>query len=130
MANEFVIDTELVLRFAAAMMPIQPHLAETLVRSVRTRSAISTVKSVQMLWRSVGFAGGETLEAEFSRGELLYLAQLAEADPERIAWSQGAARQRRRQEALNEASQRLGFKTWRRLETAVVNGDVRLKLER
>ena len=130
MANEFVIDTELVLRFAAAMMPIQPHLAETLVRSVRTRSAISTVKSVQMLWRSAGFAGGETLKGDFTQDELLHLAQLAEADPERIAWSQGAARQRRRQEALNEAARAIGYETWRRLETAVVNGDVRLKLER
>jgi hypothetical protein len=40
------------------------------------------------------------------------------------AWRDGTRneRQRRRQAALDEAAQAAGYETWRRLETAVVNG--------
>lgn len=35
-----------------------------------------------------------------------------------------AMRQRRRAERLNELAQAVGYETWRKLETAALNGDV------
>lgn len=60
-------------------------------------------------------------------GETIAEAQSDEAPPRRRhnpAWRDNtrAERQAKRLAALNEAAQAAGFETWRRLETAVVNG--------
>lgn len=38
-------------------------------------------------------------------------------------------RQSRRRQALNKAAQALGFETWGKLETAVINGKVKLLIK-
>lgn len=65
------------------------------------------------------------LEADFSQDEIAGIFQLVNVPASEITWepSPEAARQRRRGTALDEAAKRLGFETWRRFETAVINGD-------
>jgi len=39
------------------------------------------------------------------------------------------SRQQRRRQSLNELAQALGFDSWGKLETAAINGDIKIKIE-
>lgn len=123
-----VVQADLVREWARTLTPYQPHLVEKALRALEARAAVSFVKAIDLLWRSAGEQAGREMEEQFTRDELLHVAALSHAKPEQLAWSASAARQRRRVDALNEVAQSLGYETWTRLETAVING-ARLKID-
>lgn len=81
-----IVSPGLVRQFAVALMPYQEGMALKLIRFLNARSAVSMVKSMDILWRTGGPGAGVALAERFSQRELLYLANLSKADPQTLRW--------------------------------------------
>lgn len=127
----YYIDQKLLRRFAEWMMAQEPtYAAGKLLRAVDSKSLVigAHLKSAINSADLHGFR--ERMHQEFSLEECEAILGPMGAPASMITWepSPEAKRQRRRSTALDEVAQGLGFETWRRFETAVLNGDVTIKL--
>lgn len=125
-------DQHVLGRFAEWLIAHAPtHSAHKLLRGVQTKSPVIG-RHVMQAWENADDrqALRERLHQDFSTEEIAQIFAIAGAGPGDVTWSTSAMRQRRRLEALDDAAKRMGYATWRRLETAVINGDIRLTTER
>lgn len=122
------IDQDILLRFAEWLVAHEAsHSAFTLLKSVQSKSPIIGARL-----RGADQGTREAFEEDFSTEERAAVLALMSATPETVSWepSADATRQRRRASALDHAAQRLGFDTWRRFETAVINAAVEIEIKR
>jgi hypothetical protein len=119
-------DQQLLIRFAQWMCGRYfSNAASKLLKAAQGKSPMIGRHVKSALDNATGFSLAE-LENAFSEEERLAILSLVNAPASEITWepSPTAARQRRRAAALDEAARRLGYESWRKLETAVVNGAI------
>ncbi|WP_110515294.1 hypothetical protein [Herpetosiphon llansteffanensis] len=123
------IDQQEMLRFAQWLVRREDGslAALTLLKSVQSKSPLMGVRLSEAM-TAVSEETRVALQREFSTEERAMLLGITGIDPKDIAWRplSTAERQRKRHEALDDAAQALGFKTWSRFETAVINGSAKI----
>lgn len=100
-----------------------PFASSEATKTIR-RLANNTPNAQSMAERVIEFGLGDQQSA-LTPEERMHLAVLLSGD----AISGSAVRQRKRREVLDETADALGFETWAKLETAVVNGRIRIRIE-
>lgn len=122
---------DLLLRFAQWMVAQAPsHAASNLVSAVLSKSPIIG-RRVQHAWNSASDQDllRERLQSDFSPEQIRSIFTILGAQSGEVTWSSSADRQRQRQGQLDAIAQSLGFETWRRFETAAINGDIEIRVE-
>lgn len=123
------IDQQEMVRFAQWLVAREEgsHVAVTLLKAAQSKSPMIGAH----LSAAMTAASEETRAAfqqEFSAEAQVTLLGPPGTDPKDIVWRplSTAERQRKRHEALDDAARALGFATWSRFETAVINGSAKI----
>lgn len=126
-----VADQALLARFAQWLLERtnDTHSANRLLRGVQVRTP-AIGRQLKVAFENTGVDGlGHQMLDEFTSTEIESIFRVMGAQPADVVWSRSAKSQRNRRDRLNEVAQTLGVETWTILETAVINGRIRLRVE-